>query len=279
MSSFRDKKAAPPQEEGSPAWMNTYGDMVTLLLTFFVLLFSFSTIDVQKWKDIVNSFAGQQVISAIPDPGNTGNSTSGPGDLEEWLNSLEDGEDHSDPSDAAGEGDGEGDTIGAGATELTFAELYEEIKEHIETHGLESMLGISKNGDIIILRISDSALFDSGSADIKEESLELLAQVCAIFTKYQASIQMIRIEGHTDNVPISRFNYKYKDNWDLSSSRATNVLRYCKDTSELAPHQFSAVGYGEYYPVADNDTEEGRAQNRRVDFVIQSYAVDNAGGN
>lgn len=279
MSSFRDKKVAPPQEEGSPAWMNTYGDMVTLLLTFFVLLFSFSTIDVQKWKDIVNSFAGQQIISAIPDPGNTGNSTSGPGDLEEWLNSLGDGEDSPGESDASGEGDEGEDTTGAGATELTFVELYEEIKEHIETHGLESMLGLSKNGDVITLRISDSALFDSGQADIKDESLELLAQVGAIFAKYQASIQMIRIEGHTDNVPISRFNTKYKDNWDLSTSRAGSVLRYFIETSDLEQNQFSVMGYGEFYPVASNDTEEGRAQNRRVDFVIQSYAVDNAGGN
>lgn len=272
------KKPEPPQEEGAPAWMNTYGDMVTLLLTFFVLLFSFSTVDAEKWEKLVNSLAGRQVITAIANPGNTGNSTSGPATMEEWLKDNEDSDDNDGalldpepvPTEASGQDGSQGNVT------VDFNQLYEEIKEHIVINGLEATLHIEKTDNVIILRISDSALFDSGKADIKQESMELLRQVGEIFTKYQASIQMIRIEGHTDNVPISTSHYV--DNWDLSTSRATNVLRYFLETCELSPDKFSAVGYGEFHPVASNDTEEGKAQNRRVDFVIQSYTAGQGEG-
>lgn len=283
------KKPEPPQEEGSPAWMNTYGDMVTLLLTFFVLLFSFSTVDAEKWEQLVNSLAGRQVITAIANPGNSGNSSSGPDTMEEWLKDNQERKDDSirDPAaaptpESGSQADSTGDSEDAqtddqdGNVTASFDQLYEAIKEHIKANGLEATLYIEKSDDVIILRISDSALFDSGKADIKPESLELLEQVGEIFTTYQDSIQMIRIEGHTDNVPISTSHYV--DNWDLSTSRATNVLRYFLATSELDPEIFSAVGYGEFHPVASNDTEEGRSKNRRVDFIIQSYNA-NRGGN
>jgi chemotaxis protein MotB len=273
------KKPEPPQEEGAPAWMNTYGDMVTLVLTFFVLLFSFSTVDAEKWQQLVNSLAGRQVITAIANPGNTGNSTSGPDTMEEWLKDNEGNDDDDgailNPEPVPTETN-DGQTGSQGNVAVDFNQLYEEIKEHIVVNGLEATLYIEKTDNVIILRISDSALFDSGKADIKKESLELLRQVGEIFTKYQDSIQMIRIEGHTDNVPISTSHYV--DNWDLSTSRATNVLRYFLETCELSPDKFSSVGYGEFHPVASNDTEEGKAQNRRVDFVIQSYTAGQGEG-
>jgi chemotaxis protein MotB len=219
------------------------------------------------------------VITAIANPGNTGNSTSGPATMEEWLKDNEGNDDDDgallNPEPVPTETN-DGQTGSQGNVAVDFNQLYEEIKEHIVVNGLEATLYIEKTDNVIILRISDSALFDSGKADIKQESLELLRQVGEIFTKYQDSIQMIRIEGHTDNVPISTSHYV--DNWDLSTSRATNVLRYFLETCELSPDKFSSVGYGEFHPVASNDTEEGKAQNRRVDFVIQSYTAGQGEG-
>jgi chemotaxis protein MotB len=93
--------------------------------------------------------------------------------------------------------------------------------------------------------------------------------MAAIFADNMELIEMIKIEGHTDNVPISTF--RYPSNWELSVSRAVNTLRYILDTGLVEKEKISAVGYSEYHPVDTNDTIEGRASNRRVDFVVQGY--------
>jgi len=253
MSSRKDRKRPePPQEEGSPAWMNTYGDMVTLLLTFFVLLFSFSVIDAKKFEEIANSFAGTpfvavEAVNAEIEEISILN-LHGPGDTSEELKES------------------------AQAIQKEFDQLYQAMKTHIERNQLDTELTLQKEDDVILLRVRESALFDSGKADIKQESLPLLEQVAEVFDKHGEAIEMITIEGHTDNVPIS--SARFRDNWELSTSRATRVLRYFFEHSSLEQGQYSVRGFGELQPVASNDTEEGKALNRRVDFVIQGYKFD-----
>ncbi len=233
---MRQRKGPPESvEEGAPAWMNTYGDMVTLMLTFFVLLFSFSTINAKKWKEIVVSFSG---VSAL-----------------EGGSGLADGS--ALPPEAGGLSD----------NAKKFSELYEQIKGHIDEKGLEASLEVKSDGTLITLTMKDSALFDSGKATIKSESVKIISDIMEIIQKYDGSIRMMRIEGHTDNRPIS--NAAFSSNWDLSVSRAVNVLEFLLNDSRISPDKLSATGYGEYHPVDTNDTAEGRAKNRRVDFIIE----------
>ncbi len=242
------KKPEPPQEYGAPAWMNTYGDMVTLVLTFFVLLFSFSTIDAKKWEEIVNSFSGQRLVVVQPlDPKAA--------DSNEIIRTTPTPAITPEPS------------INNDIKER-FDELYEKIQKHISENGLDLQLNVSKDDNLIVLRITDSALFDSGRDVIRTDALELLQSIVEIFDEYETAIKLIQIEGHTDNVPIH--SAKFDSNWDLSTSRAVRVVQYFIDHSGISPMKYAASGYGEYHPVASNDTEEGKTKNRRVDFVITS---------
>ncbi len=259
------KKPEEPQEEGSPAWMNTYGDMVTLVLTFFVLLFSFSTIDNNKWEEIVQSMSGMSIV-AIPalDP----NATEVPpeGDTRRFIIT----ESTPRPSESAEE------TPDAGNVSMTqqrFDELYEKIKNHIEANNLGYILNVEYTDDYtILLRMSDSAFFDPGSADLDESSKEAISTVASILVEYTDYMRLIHIEGYTDNVPIH--DSKYADNWDLSYGRANMVREFLMDYTDLEPSLLAVTAYGEYHPIASNDTPEGRAQNRRVDFVIESILKD-----
>ena len=250
------KKPAPPEEGGAPAWMNTYGDMVTLLLTFFVLLFSMSTIDARKWEELVQSFArapyvAVQALNAdeVIEEALRGNN---------WEPSVT-----TTPTEPA-----EHDTNLTG-NKKRFVDLYEKIQGYIRTNGLESVLQATKeDDDSILIRMTDRALFDSGKVDIKPEALPILNDTCAILDSYHDLIETVWIQGHTDNVPIH--SDRYKDNSDLSAMRATSVRRYMLGIMRIDPAKLVAEGFGEYRPVDTNETDEGRANNRRVDFVIQA---------
>ena len=259
---MRGRKATEePQEEGSPAWMNTYGDMVTLLLTFFVLLFSFSTIDAAKWEEIVNSFTGLHVVAITElDP----NMPDSPDKSDRFVITTPAPVASPTPSPAAEQAD-----LNVNEIKDRFDELYERIKNYIESNHLGYILNVEYiDENTILLRMSDTAFFDSGSAHLDDEAKVVLDVVCDMIGEYTSLLQIIRIEGHTDNVPIR--NALYEDNWELSMDRSDTVRKFILDVSEIEPALLVASYYGEYRPVATNDTDEGRAQNRRVDFVIQS---------
>lgn len=257
-----NKRPEEPQEEGSPAWMNTYGDMVTLLLTFFVLLFSFSTIDAAKWEEIVNSFTGLHVVAITElDPNMP--------DYEESDNRFV----ITTPAPSATPPPSPEPAMPADMNVMElkeqFDELYERIKNYIDSNDLGYILNVEYiDENTILVRMSDSAFFDSGSARLDEDAEVVLDEVCGMMEEYTYLLQVIRIEGHTDNVPIR--NALYADNWELSMDRSDTVRQFILDVSEIHPGLLMASYYGEYHPVASNDTEEGRAQNRRVDFVIES---------
>ena len=254
------KKPDPPEEEGAPAWMNTYGDMVTLLLTFFVLLFSFSTINAQKWEEIVMAMSGAPYVAVQAlDPDEV---IAEAMDGETWDPTTE-----PLPTPSATPADEE-DT-GLTGNRKRFVQLYERIQEHIRVNQLESVLkAVKEDDDSILIRMTDSALFDSARVEIRPDAQIILAEICEIIDEYNDMIDTIWIEGHTDSVPIS--SDKYKDNTDLSAMRATNVRRFVLGIMVIDPSKVVPVGYGEYRPVDTNETEQGKANNRRVDFVIQA---------
>lgn len=223
----------PPSSGGAPEWMVTYGDMVTLLLCFFVLLYSYSVIDVQKFQQIFASiqqtFLGQEgILEQTPDP---------------------------NPDVTPVEPDPE-DNIS-----LTYAA----VKEYLRQQGLENIISARLEDRGVILEIRDNILFDSGKADIKPEAAEVLRKVAGIIRSVP---NQIIVEGHTDNVPIN--TPRYPSNWELSVDRAVRVVRFLIANYHIAPERFLATGYGEYHPVADNSTAAGRARNRRVNIVISN---------
>lgn len=226
---------------GAPEWMTTYGDMVTLLLCFFVLLFSFSTIDAQKFQAIIQSFQGS---IGILDSG----TVIEPNDFitDELADDL---------------------TISQTQEMEDFRNLKEVLEQYLESYNLETDVLISLENAGLILRFKDNVLFDSGKAELKQRSKEILEDISLFLQTPEFVKKSIRIEGHTDTVKVSP-NLLYPTNWELSTGRASNVVRYLIEGLGLAPERFSIAGYGEYHPIAPNDTAENKSKNRRVDIVI-----------
>ena len=145
----------------------------------------------------------------------------------------------------------------------TYDALIDELKKEIEEGNIE----ITTLQEELTVNVLDQVLFDSGSAKIKPDGLEILKRVGKILKKVKD--KTIIVEGHTDNVPISpSLKKKYPTNWELSTSRATTVVRYLQEEVGIDPSMLKAVGLSEYRPVADNDTEEGRSRNRRIEIIL-----------
>ncbi|NMA36861.1 MAG: flagellar motor protein MotB [Papillibacter sp.] len=251
--------ARRPEEEESTgySWMDTYGDMVTLLLCFFVFLYSFSSIDGIKWKHLVSALSGtggNRYVTAI------GESRSRDENIAIMNTSITFNKVITkQPEDA-------GFIIDESSSENGIDELYRSILEFIRQNNMGGTISVSRTTEAIYLRFNEMALFNSGYADILPESKQTINNIMIIIERYIKYIAAIRIEGHTDNVPIN--TAEFKDNWDLSAKRATNVLRLVLTYNLFDPSMLSAVGYGEFQPLADNSSPEGRALNRRVDFVL-----------
>lgn len=261
----KDKKG--PEMPSAPAWMLTYGDMVTLLLCFFVLLFAMSSIDVAKYSQVIGSFKG------TPSFFEGGEETIGEG-----VNKSRN-KDITRDNQIKPENEKKIGLKSESNDEKTIKKLLKEletIKKEIEkdinikekgTKNIE----ILRNKKGIIIRLNNTLLFDSGMAKIKPGALTVLNKIASVLKNTKNDIV---IEGHTDNIPIGkRLRKKYPTNWELSTARAVNVLRYFVDVKNLNPEHISASGYAEYRPVAPNringhDNPEGRAKNRRVDIVI-----------
>lgn len=252
-------KREEPEESGtSYSWMDTYGDMVTLLLCFFVLLYSFSSVDAGKWQQLVGAFSGNYGSGevAVFDAATI---------QEEAISKIDSMVDYSVRDNTTG-------NVNPDTINSAFDLLYENIKTYVQEQGMESSLSIFRTDEAIYLRFNEMALFNSGRANILPASAETLEHIMEIISLNISSISSVRIEGHTDNVPMH--SAEFYDNWDLSAKRATNVLRMVLGTGLFDEKMISAAGYGEYHPIATNDTADGRSQNRRVDFVLMKVDAE-----
>lgn len=242
------RKKEEEAKQGAPEWMVTYGDMVTLLLCFFVLLFSMSTVDAKKFKSVIEAFQGSLgVLTAgkTIDDSELMNKGLNDDDIKKQLQEAED-----------------------------FQELQEQIEEYLEEEGIIDDVEVTNNNSGLLLRFSDNALFDSGRAIIKQPSRKTLSYIAELLKKEEFASKNIRVEGHTDNDQIIRGS-RYETNWELSVSRASNVVRFFIEQNGLKPTRFSAAGYSEYHPVAPNDSVENKAKNRRVDILIVKKTLEN----
>lgn len=274
------KRRSNDDSKGGANWMDTYGDMVTLILTFFVLLYSFSSVNSDKWQELVVAFGGSKgVLNGGTDMAELPNqSTLSSTEESDSMIQSQQGQDALGQSQGDGRGkDGQDDSLvksqlgqeqidGYQQAIQNSANLYAKIKEYIESNNLGNDVTMQRTETEILIRFTNNVLFDSGKANLKTEGFSILNEISNAMSTYNNSIRMIRIEGHTDNLPIS--TREFPSNWELSTNRAVNVLRYLIEENNISPKTVSAVGYGEYHPIADNSTEEGRKINRRVDFVI-----------
>ena len=149
-------------------------------------------------------------------------------------------------------------------------EMYEEVMQMAETYAIDDQIILDFNDQYVELDLNGSILFDSGNAEIKDNSKLFLQKIAQILVKYKYNV--IEIEGHTDNIPIS--NSKYEDNRSLSSERARSVYEYVVSQEHFIDSNIKIAGYGDSRPVASNETEEGRAKNRRV--AIKIYNKQNS---
>ena len=257
------KPEEPPK--GAPAWQATFADLMNLLLCFFVMLFSMSTMDAQKFELLAASFNQTFSIfsagaTAIGDGFLISNGVSQLNELDYYINSTgKSAEGETIPEDLQ-----EAAEMMEQAKLEASEELAEVIEEALEEKQLENEIDIEFTSQYVQLTLNGALLFDSGSTELKEEALPILNQVGIILQQYSTST--IEIEGHTDNVPMS--GSKYSNNDELSNGRALSVFYYLEENTTLNPANIKHSGRGEYIPIADNSTPEGRAQNRRVEIRI-----------
>lgn len=221
-------------------YMLTYGDMMTLLLCFFVLLFSFSSIDAKKFEAIMESFSG---ALGVLDGGTTIQDSPV---IDSGLDDI---------------------NISSEVLEMeNFENLEKKIQSYLEENNLTEDVSILNEDAGLLLRFQDNIIFDTGSDQMKDQALNIISYIAQLLKAEEFKDKFISIEGHTDNIPVS--SSRFPSNWELSVARSSNVVRFLVQQSDIDPQRISAAGYSEYHPVSDNTTAEGRAKNRRVDIMI-----------
>ena len=262
------KRKPEEPKPGAPAWQCTFADLMNLLLCFFVLLFSMSTVDAQKFEMIAASFSETFSIfsagaTAIGEGVLISNGVSQLNELEQYINStgktaesdsnVDELEEHEDFAKELEE-----------AKLAASEELAEKVQEAVSESALDKDIDITFTSQYVQLTLKGSILFDSGKSELRKDAMPVIDKVAVILERYAEST--IEIEGHTDNVPIS--TSKYESNDVLSSYRALSMFRYLVENTTLDPAKLKHSGRGEYVPVADNGTPEGRAKNRRIEIKI-----------
>lgn len=226
----------PECPTGAPAWMVTYSDLVTLLLTFFVLLLSMASMDPVRFTKASTSLKDAFGIHREP------------ARVEFAIPVL--------PSPPV--------TPYSPIQQRSTAKVCEKIQSQIDSKRLENNIGVIQNDDeSIILRINDSVLFAKGTAKISPHAYAILRTLADIIRPLPMDL---RIEGHTDDTPVSKSNY---GNWDLSVNRAVAVMRFYTQSDLLPLDRMSAVGYGKDRPAVPNRDDVSRSKNRRVDFFLK----------
>lgn len=265
------KKKQEEAPHGSPAWMATFSDLMNLLLCFFVLLFSMSTVDAEKFEKIIASF--QSTFSILP----SGGASIGEGEMvSAGVSQLEMFDVYYNEkanTKSEEEMQEEQDIVEAYEQQaLSESEqMAEVIEQAVAQYGIQDQVEVEFNADYVMLNMNGALLFDSGKSEIRAEAYQLIDKIGKVLEPYNQNI--IDIEGHTDNVPIH--SAKYEDNNVLSFYRALTVADYLREITTLNPAYIKSSGRGEYIPVADNSTPEGRARNRRVQIKIyNSYNSD-----
>ncbi|MBI4083018.1 MAG: OmpA family protein [Candidatus Lambdaproteobacteria bacterium] len=229
-------KPKPPEKEpSSERWLLTYADLITLLMIFFVVMYALSSVDAKKFQQLAQALSG--VFGGSQSFIGT---TGGPAIVPQPGAQLPD-------------------------------RTYDEIQDYIQQHQLQQQVSALREDRGVVVTLDENFLFQSGRAEIAQPRIQALANLGKVLA---SANNYIRVEGHTDNVPIAAG--PYHSNWQLSSARATYITELLIAYAGIRPQRLSAMGYGEYRPIADNATEAGRAKNRRVEIVLLNPKYDSS---
>ena len=269
------KRKAEDPPKGSPAWMATFSDLMNLLLCFFVMLFAMSTLEESKLQQLVAAMNNTVSIfdmgaASIGDGFLISNGVSQLNELDQYINSTGKSNDSDADSENMQKNDNFPENVTAQQLEQALEalqmqdneELAEQVEESLAEENIGDQVDVSFTAQYVQLTMNGALLFDSGSAQLKTDALDVLSKVGTILEKYSQGT--IEIVGHTDNVPQS--SSQYPSNEELSSARALTVFYYLLDHTYLDPTDLQHAGMGERIPVASNDTAEGRRRNRRVEI-------------
>ena len=235
-------KSSRQQHEGHESgerWLITYADMITLLMVFFIVMYSMANTDLKKFAQVAESMqiafhtlgvgAGKGGVLEKAKPGPDGSSV---------LKNLS-------------------------PMQRDFVSVSADLSAFAAQAGIEGQINVNTNVEGIIISLSDALTFESGSAELREEATQTLHEIAKVL---RTTENRIRVEGHTDNLATN--NPLYPSNWELSAMRAVAIVRFLIEHEGIAPSRLSAAGYAEFKPVAANDTRANRALNRRADIVI-----------
>ncbi|MGE5370786.1 MAG: flagellar motor protein MotB [Solirubrobacterales bacterium] len=250
------RKKEPEKAENAERWLLTYADLITLLMIFFIIMYSLSVVDAKKFQQVATSLsqvlAGQSP-SILDTAGSSMMNAQGP--------SMAQGQSGTQVPDPPGKGNGEN----------AMKQVEQDVKKIKEKlgPGVSVKIVVTEQERGLVISIKDTLLFASGSAELSPEARNLVRMIGSTLADVK---NYVRVEGHTDNRPIH--TAQFPSNWELSVMRATSVAHVLCEDSKIAPDRISATGYGEYRPLVPNDTSADRQINRRVDIVILKYKYD-----
>jgi chemotaxis protein MotB len=232
------------ESEGSnkASWLITFNDLVTLLMVFFVLLFTMSTVDSKKMMDF--QYALQSGLGILKTGRNVSISVKRTQPVDDMSHIMTQAEGEKNKQGSSQSGD----------------KLIDQIRQLAEA---DLDIQVTNTHQGTRLSFEDQVLFDFGRADINPAGYKMLNQIAKAIKNVS---KPVRVEGHTDNVPIQ--TRRFPSNWELSVARAVNVVKYFAEVGKMDPHRLSAVGYGDSRPVVANDTASNRAKNRRVEILL-----------
>lgn len=261
-----DEPPVKKADEGTPAWVLTFADLMSLLLAFFVLLFSFSEMDKLKFKELSGSmrdaFGVQREVPAFQPPVGTSMIARDftPGSVRSTT-----------ADEVRQEALREMTTFVSEEADDDILEDLEKVKAYLELEIEEGLVEVKSNDDnVIIIRIRERGSFPSGKSELTIGFDSVIAKFGDVLNDISGQIV---VAGHTDNVPI--YTERFYSNWDLSSARAATVIRSIVESSGQPPGRFRVAGYSDTRPIDDNNTAEGRAKNRRVEiFMLRGSTKD-----
>lgn len=247
----KKKKHKHHDEHVDESWLVPYADLLTLLLALFIVLFAMSSVDAQKFQQIARSlnaaFTGGTGVLEYPSP-------TPEAQMEQLNVEKEQSEENLEEAQKRME-------------QQNLQKIQKKINTYIKDNNLETKLQTTLTGEGLMITILNDIFFDSGSADIRSKDVQLARGISELLVMNPP--RNIIVSGHTDNVPIN--NSDFDSNWHLSVMRAVNFMKILIENDKLDAKAFSAKGFGEYKPVASNDTKEGRQKNRRVEVLVLPY--------
>ncbi len=258
------KRHEPHEEHADESWLLPYSDLMTLLLALFIVLYAASSANTSKFEELSKAF--KSALSSgigILDSGGLTEDNQLKRRTDDVQNRLDNGR-KSKTREALQQEE-----------QQNLEKLKQDLDKYIQKNGLSTQLETQLNQSQLLITIRDNALFASGSATVKTESQKLAIAIGNMLQQYPD--YEILVTGHTDNQPIN--TYEFPSNWELSSKRAINFMKILLQNEAFDPKRFSAIGYGEFRPLDSNDSEAGRAVNRRVEVsILRNYVEPAAEG-